>query len=227
MPGAQIVALGDGLAPLAAVLADSIFAVSGLHLNVTSSLPNNTGHIVLQQSSAGAAATVAENYTLTVDGRGVRVLCDAYTGCAWGVSTLLQSLCVSGVDVQILAVPCMNVTDGPDAPWRALLVDTARTEVTLHQLFEAAVFCAFYKIRFLHLHLTDDHGWSFPSRAFPALGTQNIGFRGPAVRVFNETGLRSLVAFAAARGVLVVPELEGPGHSSAMRRADPFFQGNS
>ena len=38
----------------------------------------------------------------------------------------------------------------------------------------------FFKIRYLHLHMTDDHAWSFPSAAFPQLGSENVGFRGRA-----------------------------------------------
>lgn len=94
-------------------------------------------------------------------------------------------------------------------------------------LYRAVVFAHFYKIPFVHVHLTDDHAWTWPSENFPLLGTKNIGFRGPVPLVYSADGLRQVVEFADARGVALVPELEGPGHSSAMRRSDPSFQGRS
>jgi hypothetical protein len=49
--------------------------------------------------------------------------------------------------------------------------------------------------------MTDDHSWTFPSQAFPLLGTANIGFRGLKPRVFSAADLTDLVEFAAVRGV--------------------------
>jgi N-acetyl-beta-hexosaminidase len=64
-----------------------------------------------------------------------------------------------------------------------VMVDTARALVTPHQLLDAVQTARFYKIRYLHLHMTDDHAWTFPSAAFPLLGTANIGFRGRTPKV--------------------------------------------
>eukprot|EP00052_Salpingoeca_macrocollata_P033271 m.327371 g.327371 ORF g.327371 m.327371 type:complete len:647 (-) comp49279_c0_seq1:20-1960(-) len=227
-----IVATDASLQPLAGLLSDQVFALSGLRFNVSSKFPAQ-GHppsvmlSLMNQTWPGQhwGSAASEQYSLVVDGNGVRLSCADYTGCAWGVSTLAQSLCVRGVEVQTVAVPCMNVTDGPDVGYRGVLVDVARTRVTLPQLYDAVVWCGFFKIPLLHLHLTDDHGWSFPSQAFPLLGSQNIGFRGPAVQLYDTAALQALVDFAALRGVSIVPELEGPGHSGAMRRSDRFFQG--
>jgi N-acetyl-beta-hexosaminidase len=59
-----------------------------------------------------------------------------------------------------------------------MLVDTARSLVTIPDLLDAVTLARFYKIRFVHLHMTDDHAWTFPSDAFPDLGSANVGFRG-------------------------------------------------
>lgn len=211
------------LSGLATVLSENIFDITGLRLNTSSSEnPSPSGGISLALDSSIAGV---EGYTLVVDGHGVQLRCSNFEGCARGMSTIAQSVCVSGVNVQTVALPCMNITDSPDAPYRGFLVDTARSEVTLHQLYDIVVYCAFFKIRYMHLHLTDDHGWSIKMKSDPLLGTKNVGFRGPVVVPYNQDDLRKLNAYAAARGVYIIPEIEGPGHSSAMRRADPFFQG--
>jgi len=44
------------------------------------------------------------------------------------------------------------------------------------------VTCRMYKVRYLHLHLTDDQGWCFPSTKYPQLGSKNVGTHGGAIR---------------------------------------------
>jgi len=71
-----------------------------------------------------------------------------------------------------------------------------------------------YKMRYLHLHLSDDPAWMFPCKSFPQMG-KSSGFngsdRGPAPYDLNE--LLAFVKFADDRGVTVVPEIEASGHS--------------
>lgn len=76
-----------------------------------------------------------------------------------------------------------------------MLVDTARTAVSVQDLYQAVNLARFYKVPYVHLHMTDDHAWTFPSTTFPALGSLNIGFRGPEPQVYNASDLRALVAY--------------------------------
>ena len=236
----RIVTDAPALEPLSHLLSDDIFDISGVRLNASGSngahSPNMVNiHLSLvsvtvqtdpPQAPGSTASTLPdESYHLVVSGKGVEIRCVSYTGCAWAVTTLLQLLCVSGVPTQTIALPAVNISDAPDAPYRGVLLDTARSLVTMQDLFHAVTLARYYKIRFLHLHLTDDHSWTFPSDAFPALGSANVGFRGRCPTVFTKQQLRSLVAYADQRGVTIVPELEGPGHSSAQRRAMPQLFG--
>jgi len=139
----RIVATSTALVPLAALLADDILAVSGVRLNFSAvAAASATGDISLSFGAPPTAADVAdwgparearpiaqrsaaamndaEWYTLVVDGHGAAITCANYTGCAWGVSTLLQTLCVSGVVRQEIALPAMAIEDRPDVPYRAV-----------------------------------------------------------------------------------------------------------
>eukprot|EP01047_Picozoa_sp_COSAG01_P026435 COSAG01_NODE_1704_length_9434_cov_159.120193_2_plen_683_part_00 len=229
--GTRISTSSRALLPLAALLSDDIFRISGIRMNASEApAPAQAGEISFSLRGSGWAGQPhtdpqAEHYSVTVDGRGAAVSCYSYTGCAWGATTLLQSLCVSGVALQVAAFPAFNISDFPDIPYRGMLVDTARASVTARELMEAANTARFMKVRYLHLHLTDDHAWTFPSTAFPELGSDNIGFRGPTPQKYTVAELEQVVAYADARGVTVIPELEGPGHSSAMRRSAPAFNG--
>jgi hexosaminidase len=74
--------------------------------------------------------------------------------------------------------------------------------------------CRAYKVRYLQLHMTDDQAWTFPSTAYPKLGTLNgSAHGGPKCEVYNLDELKALVKYADERGVTLVPELETPGHS--------------
>jgi N-acetyl-beta-hexosaminidase len=226
--GTKIVPSVDSLAPLAQYVAEKLFVKSGLHFEVSPAGAASAGDIalVLNEQTFGELDASAEHYTLKVDGDGAAVTCESYRGCAWGVSTMMQSLCVSGVSKQQAALPAMVVEDQPDAPYRGIMLDVARRAVPIEDLFEVAHAAHHYKIPFLHLHMTDDHAWTFPSSTFPDLGSQNVGFRGPAPAVYDVDDLKALVSYADKLGVAVVPELEGPGHSAAMRRSVPSFQGD-
>ena len=105
-----------------------------------------------------------------------------------------------------------EVCDAPRFPWRGLMLDPARrflSPATLRQTLDAMWF---YKLNVLHLHLTDDQGFRFPSRAFPELAGN---------AAYSRRDLRELVAYAADRGVRVVPELDMPGHTTSWLAAHP------
>ena len=105
-----------------------------------------------------------------------------------------------------------EVCDAPRFPWRGLMLDPARrflSPATLRQTLDA-MWC--YKLNVLHLHLTDDQGFRFPSHAFPELASS---------AAYSRQDLRELVAYAADRGVRVVPELDMPGHTTSWLAAHP------
>ena len=98
----------------------------------------------------------------------------------------------------------------------------ARQDHPIDAIKKVVQLCRLYKARYLQLHLTDDQGWTFPSTKYPQLGSKNYGAHGGvAPRVYKLDELKELVAYADARGVTIVPELEMPGHSGAAARSLP------
>ena len=69
-----------------------------------------------------------------------------------------------------------------------------------------------FKIRYLHLHLSEDNGYTFPSTAYPEANKVHY----PPLTPYTLEELKDLAAYADARGVSCVPELEGPGHCTAL-----------
>jgi hexosaminidase len=165
-------------------------------------------------------ALAAEEYRLdTRDG--ITIAGGSPRAVAWGGATLAQLLAGSvalGVADEAVAepatlLPAVAIRDAPDCSWRGLLVDVARQPHTIATLEQLVTACWLAKVPYLQLHLTDDPAFTFPSRAFPELATKGHSF--------TREELVALVAFAEARGVTLVPELEMPGHCGALIAARP------
>jgi hexosaminidase len=157
-------------------------------------------------------------HTLTIGEQAVVEGFD-YRAVAEGTATLLQAIRQAGGEV---ALPELAIKDWPHADYCAMMVDCGRQEQPLEWLRKMIETCRMYKVRYLHLHLTDDQGWCFPSTKYPQLGSRNVGTHGGlAPKVYPLAELKGLVAYADARGIALVPELEVPGHSGAALRSLP------
>ena len=112
---------------------------------------------------------------------------------------------------RFMSLPVCEIQDTPDCSWRGMMVDLARDFHKLPVLYDYVDLCRFYKIRYLHLHFTDDQSYTLPSRAYPALSTPN--------RNYTEDELKGLMAYAKARGVEIIPEIDVPGHTTSFSAA--------
>ncbi len=212
----RVIAAQPALAPLAKVLSNEIYLATGLRLAVASGEPA-AGDIVLKLSETHGKNE--EAYTLKINNHQAVVTADSYVGAAWGTVTLLQSL--NGENGKTV-LPCLSIDDAPRFPYRGFMKDVARQDVPIEQLFAAVNLCRQYKVRYLHLHLSDDHAWVFPSTKYPKLGSVNRGAHsGPAPKVYDLARLKELVHYADERGVTIIPEIDGPGHTDALRMSMP------
>jgi hexosaminidase len=130
--------------------------------------------------------------------------------CEWGVlrglATLTQLAVANG------GLPGVVIDDAPRFPWRGLTLDVARHFIGIDALLATLDAMALFKLNVLHLHLTDDQGFRFPSRAFPLLASP---------QAYRREELERLVRHAADRGIRVVPELDMPGHTTSWLTAYP------
>lgn len=116
-----------------------------------------------------------------------------------------------------LVVPALHIEDQPDGSWRGLMIDLARKWHPIQYLYDAVDLCWLYKINRLQLHFSDDQSFTFPTEAYPRLKTEN--------RWYSRESLRALDDYAKARGVMLVPELDLPGHCSCFNAAYPEIFG--
>ena len=165
----------------------------------------------LQIACAGLGGAVPqlgadESYRIEISTVGVQLSAAREWGVLHGLTTLFHLLADGG------AVPTMRIDDGPRFAWRGLLIDVARHFIPVSALLRTVEAMALFKLNVLHLHLTDDQGFRFPSTSFPRLA------QAPC---YTKEELEMLVAFAAARGVRVLPELDVPGHTCSWLQAYP------
>lgn len=146
-------------------------------------------------------ALAANEYAIDI-AAGCHVRAGGTEGALYAAATLVQLLENDGGS---LTLPTGRIQDKPACEWRGLMVDLARQWHPVEYLFRYVDLCWLYKIDRLQLHFTDDQSYTLPSKAFPALPTQG--------RTYTAAQLTALREYAAARGVVLVPEVDFPGHS--------------
>lgn len=217
---------GDaGAAAAAQILAAHVRTERGISL----AQRDGEGAILLTRD---AAVRGDEAYRLTVDAQGIRITASGDRGLLYGAMTLAQLLSPDRAYGTPVKVPAQTIEDAPRFAWRGLLVDPARHFLPVETLQAIVDQMASVKLNTLHLHLTDDQGWRFEVKRYPRL-TEIGGWRtppstggtpGPKVGGFyTQDQLKALVTYAAARGVTIVPEIDLPGHATALVAAYPEF----
>ncbi|MFD6358533.1 beta-N-acetylhexosaminidase [Streptomyces roseolus] len=179
-----------------------------------------------------------EGYGLTVAAHGVLLRAARPAGLLRGVQTVRQLLpyeALAGRLASGVELPGVEITDVPAHRWRGMLLDVARHFQPVDYLHRFVDLLALHKLNVLQLHLTDDQGWRMPVAAYPLLtevgGRRAQSMVGPAgsdrfdgrphAGSYTRAELAGLVAYAAARGVTVVPEIGVPGHVRSALAAYP------
>jgi len=186
-----------------------------------------------------------EGYELTVSSNSVVIRAPAQAGLFYGVQTLLQlfppdvfsSNAVANVNWQ---APCLHIRDWPRFRWRGLMLDVSRHYFNKSEVETILDAMALHKLNTFHWHLTDDQGWRIQIKKYPKLTEigawrDGVGFGlasnsttayGPDGRYggfYTPADIHEVLAYAAARHIRVVPEIEMPGHSTAALAAYPQF----
>lgn len=165
-----------------------------------------SGGIVLVKNPALADKT----YTLDTVGNAAVLAASGAEGILYALATALQLI---SVREGVLRVQSLTVTDYPDKDFRAAMVDLSRCWHPFDKLLKFVDLCFLYKVKYLHLHFIDDGFYTLPSRVFPKLPSEGHHYS------FAE--IEQLRVYAADRGVVLIPEIECPGHAFSINRAYP------
>lgn len=193
------------------------------------------------------AGGVPEEYTLEVTHAGIHIQGRAPVGVFYGLQTLRQLLPVewegqasektqeSQETKRPACLPVVTIRDAPRFPWRGYMLDEARYfhgKAVVKRLLEVM---ALLKLNRFHWHLTNDQGWRVEVPGYPKLTTVGAHRRGtvtggflsrkvdgkPHGGYYTRADLEEIVAYAAARHITIVPEVDMPGHVSAAIAAYP------
>lgn len=157
-------------------------------------------------------AGAGEAYRLTVAADGVSLDADGPLGVLRGLATARQLVETNPPGASL---PFATIDDAPRFAWRGLMIDTVRHFVTIETLKRQIDAMERVKLNVLHLHLSDNEGFRVESRRYPRLQATGDG------RFYTQAQVRDLVAYAAERGVRIVPEFDVPGHTRAVADAYP------
>ena len=180
------------------------------------------GGAALQLAVDTVAVSNAEGYTLTVDKKGIRIVGGSPAGVYYALMTLDQLLAA-----QPTQLAPVFIADAPRTRVRELMVDPCRTFIPFARLKQIVTEMARYKFNALHLHLVDDQAWRIEIKKYPRLVAESSTRPAMDDMLYSSPGfytqaeMKELVAFAAAHHVMVIPEIEMPGHEVAAIHAYP------
>jgi hexosaminidase len=148
-----------------------------------------------------------ESYRLDVTTATATLSATTVVGAIRGLETLLQ---LHQVDANGHALQTANIADAPRFRWRGVLVDAGRHFIPVEVIKRTIDGMAASKLNVLHWHLTEDQGFRIEVKAFPKL--HEMGSDGD---YYTQAQVKDVVAYAADRGIRVVPEFDMPGHMTA------------
>jgi len=180
----------------------------------------------------------AEGYELTVTTTSVNIAASTATGLFYGIQSLKTLIPASAYThpQKEIQIPCVEVKDEPRFAYRAFMLDVGRNFQPKKEIFRVLDVLALYKINVFHMHLTEDEGWRLEIPSLPEL-TEVGGRRGHSLdskhflpashgsggELDNKTGTGfytradfiEILKYADARHIMVMPEIEAPGHARA------------
>lgn len=248
-PDTRIVA-DDSLHAEAELLAEQLRQATGFAFVVAGKAVSDAPSIQFRLSP-NLSPLGLEGYELEVTAHHVLIQAAAPAGAFYAIQTLLQLFPTTIFSRHRLvrddwALPCGKITDTPRFSWRGVMLDPSRHFLPVDIVLKFIDLMALHKLNRLHLHLNDDQGWRLEIKRYPKLTSVGshrektlIGFarQSPADDDFDagrqpyddipyggfytQDEARAIVAYAAERHVIVVPEIEIPGHAQAAIAAYP------
>jgi len=184
-----------------------------------------------------------EGYMLEVKSDGIYITANTETGLFYGYQTFIQMLPedIDEVRYNKVSLPFCTILDYPRFEWRGCLRDVSRHFFSVNEIKKQLDLCAAYKMNKFHWHLTDDHGWRIEIEKYPELNdiaswrvnrdsvpwTEGEPAKEGEPRTYGgfytKEEIKEIVDYAATLHIDVIPEIDLPGHCSAILEAYPHF----
>jgi len=227
----RILALDREPRRIASLFQDFLLTYHGLDLKFAQVKPSGGNYIEFTQIESQDVPP--EGYRLVVGTKAVQIVGHP-AGLFYGMQTFTQLLPEEIKPSVVL--PALEIIDHPRFPYRGTLLDVGRHFFSVTFIKKYLDLLAQYKINYFHWHLTDDQGWRIEIKKYPKL-TEIGSLRNETVKeqhfdpfigdgiphggFYTQDQIRDIVAYAQARFITIVPEIEMPGHSQAALAAYP------
>ena len=180
-----------------------------------------------------------EQYVIDIQPKAARVEASALNGFVYACETLKQMLpaAIYGSTAKADAgwvLPCAHIEDQPRFAYRGMHLDPCRHFFTIEETKRYLDVMAAYKLNRFHWHLTEDQGWRMEVKAYPKLTEVGAWRNGTVIKkdwnsndgiryggFYTQEQMKEIVAYAAERGITVIPEVDLPGHMVAALAAYP------
>ena len=214
----EILALGN-------LLKDYVEGHAKLQLEVTAR-GRGSGNI---QLGLNATPTLGEEgYELNISTDSIQLNANSPAGFFYGLQTLRQLLSsrpatAAGQPGASLNLPAVSIQDSPRYSWRGAMLDVARHFFSVEDVQRYIDLISHYKMNRLHLHLTDDQGWRIEIKSWPNLteigGKTQVNGNGGGF--YTQEQYKAIVEYARGRYVMIIPEIDTPGHTNAALASYP------
>ncbi|KAG6909302.1 hypothetical protein DXG01_001246 [Tephrocybe rancida] len=190
-------------------------SLSSLTLSLTTKGPVKS----ISEEAVADIESRVEGYTLTIpaDGSGASLKANSTLGLFRGLTTFSQLWYDWDGTTYTLQAP-FNIVDSPAYPYRGLMLDTARNYFPVADIKRTLDAMSWVKLNTFHWHVVD-------SQSFPLVvpGYTELAEHGAysADMVYSQNDVKDIVAYAAARGIDVMPEIDTPGHTAIIARSHP------
>ena len=187
-----------------------------------------------------------EAYSIVVQPSRIEIKAAKPAGFFYATQTLRQLLPMKIESSQIQdtvnwLVPAVSISDSPTFKWRGFMLDVARHFFPKEDIFHLIDNLALHKINTLHLHLVDDQGWRIEIKKYPKLTEvgawrvdhedlhwnsrpkQQSGEKASYGGFYTQEDIKEMVAYAQARFITIVPEIEMPAHVTSALTAYPQY----
>jgi hexosaminidase len=161
-----------------------------------------------------------EGYELSITADAIDLKAAYATGLFYGIQTLQQIITAQRTTRNL---PALSIADSPRFPWRGAMLDVARHFFSVEDIKRYIDLIAHYKMNRLHLHLSDDQGWRIEIKSWPKLteiGAQTQ-VNGGGGGFYTKAQFKEIVDYAQSRYVMIIPEIDTPGHTNAALASYP------
>lgn len=173
-----------------------------------------------------------EGYVIRVLPDTIHIFAATEAGHFYGFQSLLQLISSAEKNAEgLTTIPCQDIIDHPRFAWRGYMLDVSRHFTTVANIKRQLDAMARYKLNRFHWHLTDSPAWRIEIKKYPELtrvgarGSETDRSKDAPAQFYTQEQIKEIVAYAKERNIIVIPEIDMPGHADAAVKSYPQHDG--